>query len=166
MNLGRSRNYKCFARALAGAIRKYGRPASILTVLHPETNGKVERFFRTVKEKLPELEGMEELVRSYNEKRPRMSLNLDVIETPIRRSSGRCQSRGRSSTRNQGRHTMPRRAWRRGRTRFGMVQWKHPMFVAPSPKKQTVTLSSFFNLGPNARPAAAGIPASTMRRSP
>ena len=103
---------------LKEAVKKYGRPASILTdrgpqfyaneseerergltvfeqhlmeneirqilsrVLHPMTNGKVERFFRTVKEKLPEFRGVDELVEWYNEKRPHMSLNMEVIETP------------------------------------------------------------------------------------
>jgi len=104
---------------LKEAIRRYGRPASILTdrgtqfyaseteerekganaferyllengirqvlsrVMHPQTNGKVERFFRTVKEKLPEFEGsVYELVEWYNMVRPHMSLNVDVIETP------------------------------------------------------------------------------------
>ncbi|MDG6909270.1 MAG: DDE-type integrase/transposase/recombinase [Nitrososphaerota archaeon] len=51
-------------------------------VMHPMTNGKVERFFRTVKDKLPEFGSIEELIRWYNEKRPHMSLNLEVIETP------------------------------------------------------------------------------------
>ena len=103
---------------LREAVKKYGKPASILTdrgtqfyaneseerergltvfelylmeneirqilsrVLHPMTNGKVERFFRTVKEKLPEFRGVDELVEWYNEKRPHMSLNMEVIETP------------------------------------------------------------------------------------
>jgi putative transposase len=103
---------------LKEAIKKYGRPASILTdrgvqfyaieaddrlrgltvfekylieseirqvlsrVMHPQTNGKVERFFRTVKDKLHEFGSLEELMWWYNEKRPHMSLNLDVIETP------------------------------------------------------------------------------------
>ena len=52
-------------------------------VMHPQTNGKVERFFRTVKEKLPEFEGdVDGLVEWYNTVRPHMSLNLDAIETP------------------------------------------------------------------------------------
>ena len=52
-------------------------------VMHPMTNGKVERFFRTVKDKLPEFDGnVEELMKWYNEVRPHMSLNLDAIETP------------------------------------------------------------------------------------
>jgi len=103
---------------LMEAIKKYGKPASILTdrgtqfyaaetddrlrgltaferyliendirqvlgrVSHPQTNGKVERFFRTLKEKLPEFGSLEELIWWYNEKRPHMSLNLEIIETP------------------------------------------------------------------------------------
>ncbi len=103
---------------LKEAIRRYGKPAAILTdrgtqfyaneaeerekgltvferylieneirqilsrVSHPQTNGKVERFFRTVEEKLPEFNGVDELVEWYNEVRPHMSLNLDIIETP------------------------------------------------------------------------------------
>ena len=52
-------------------------------VNHPQTNGKVERFFGTVKAKLPRFLGdVDGLVRWYNEVRPHMSLNLDVIETP------------------------------------------------------------------------------------
>jgi putative transposase len=51
-------------------------------VMHPQTNGKVERFFRTVKEKLREFGSVEELMWWYNEVRPHMSLNLDVVETP------------------------------------------------------------------------------------
>lgn len=51
-------------------------------VSHPQTNGKVERFFRTVKEKLSEFDTIDQLLGWYNEKRPHMSLNLDAIETP------------------------------------------------------------------------------------
>jgi putative transposase len=105
---------------LKDAVRKYGKPASILTdrgvqfyaveaddrlrgltvfekylieneirhvlgrVSHPQTNGKVERFFRTVKDKLDRFDGVGELIEWYNMTRPHMSLNLDVIETPYR----------------------------------------------------------------------------------
>ena len=51
-------------------------------VHHPQTNGKVERFFRTAGEKIHEFGSVEELVVWYNSKRPHMSLNLDAIETP------------------------------------------------------------------------------------
>ncbi|MGH9919711.1 MAG: DDE-type integrase/transposase/recombinase [Nitrososphaerales archaeon] len=103
---------------LKEAIRKHGKPASILTdrgiqfyateseekakgstvferylveneirhilarVSHPQTNGKVERFFKTVKDKLDGFESVDELVEWYNTVRPHMSLNLDIIETP------------------------------------------------------------------------------------
>jgi len=51
-------------------------------VSHPQTNGKVERFFRTVKDKRGFFRSIDELMEWYNVTRPRMSLNLDVIETP------------------------------------------------------------------------------------
>ena len=53
-------------------------------VSHPQTNGKVERFFRTVKDKLDRFESVGELMEWYNMTRPHMSLNLEVIETPYR----------------------------------------------------------------------------------
>jgi putative transposase len=105
---------------LKEAVRKHGKPASILTdrgvqfyaveagdrlkgltvferyliengirqvlgrVSHPQTNGKVERFFKTVKDKLPRFGSVDQLIRWYNMTRPHMSLNLDIIETPYR----------------------------------------------------------------------------------
>jgi putative transposase len=51
-------------------------------VAHPQTNGKVERFFRTVKDKLNWIENIDALIEWYNMTRPHMSLNLDIIETP------------------------------------------------------------------------------------
>jgi putative transposase len=53
-------------------------------VSHPQTNGKVERFFRTVKDKLGRFESVDELMEWYNMRRPHMSLDLDTIETPYR----------------------------------------------------------------------------------
>ena len=54
-------------------------------VSHPQTNGKVERFFGTVKRKLPRFDNdLDTLMTWYNMKRPHMSLNLDEIETPYR----------------------------------------------------------------------------------
>jgi len=47
-----------------------------------ETNEKLERFFRTVDEKIHRFNGIDELIRWYNVKRPHMSLNLKMIETP------------------------------------------------------------------------------------
>ena len=49
---------------------------------HPWTNGKVERLFRTVKDKLGRFKSVDALMQWYKMTRPHMSLNLDVIETP------------------------------------------------------------------------------------
>ena len=51
-------------------------------VNHPQTNGKVERFFGTVKGKMGEFETIGDLIEWYNMKRPHMSLNMEVIKTP------------------------------------------------------------------------------------
>ena len=51
-------------------------------VSHPQTNGKVERFFKTVKDKLDRFKSIDELIEWYNMTRPHMSLNLEIIETP------------------------------------------------------------------------------------
>jgi putative transposase len=54
-------------------------------VQHPQTNGKIERFFRTVEEKLPKFNNnIDALMEWYNYRRPHMSLNLEVIETPYK----------------------------------------------------------------------------------
>ena len=53
-------------------------------VSHPQTNGKVERFFKTVKDKLDRFKSIDELIVWYNVTRPHMSLNLEIIETPYR----------------------------------------------------------------------------------
>jgi transposase InsO family protein len=49
---------------------------------HPKTNGKIERFFRTVDDKQKFFTSIDELIEWYSMKRPHMSLNLDIIETP------------------------------------------------------------------------------------
>lgn len=49
---------------------------------HHQTNGKIERFFRTVDDKRKFFTRINDLIEWYNLKRPHMSLNLDIIETP------------------------------------------------------------------------------------
>ena len=51
-------------------------------VQHPQTNGKIERFYRTVEEKIHRFSDLDELIHWYNMKSPHMSLNLTMIETP------------------------------------------------------------------------------------
>ncbi|MEM2870643.1 MAG: integrase core domain-containing protein [Thermoplasmata archaeon] len=60
-------------------------------VKHPQTGGKVERVFGTIKSKLrarwpdgeKEFENLDEIIVWYNTDKPHMSLNLDRAETPI-----------------------------------------------------------------------------------
>ena len=51
-------------------------------VNHPQTNGKIERFYGTLKDKARYFETLDEFVEWYNHKRPHMSLNLEELETP------------------------------------------------------------------------------------
>ena len=52
-------------------------------VHHPQTNGKIERFYETFQSKIQHFNSMEEFVIWYNTKRPHMSLNWDQLETPV-----------------------------------------------------------------------------------
>ena len=50
---------------------------------HPQTNGKLERFFRTLEEELPYYDSMDEYIGYYNEKRLHFSLDIDHGQTPL-----------------------------------------------------------------------------------
>lgn len=52
-------------------------------VHHPQTNGKIERFYETFQSKISYFESIEQFIMWYNTKRPHMSLNWDELETPI-----------------------------------------------------------------------------------
>ncbi|MCC7573918.1 MAG: integrase core domain-containing protein, partial [Candidatus Methanofastidiosum sp.] len=64
------------------ALRELGIEHILSGVSHPQTNGKIERFFGTLEQKLKYFKSIEEFMNFYNKKRPHMSLNLDVLETP------------------------------------------------------------------------------------
>ncbi len=49
---------------------------------HPQTNGKLERFYGEVERKSHLFKDIHELTDWYKNIRPNMSLNLDVLETP------------------------------------------------------------------------------------
>jgi len=51
-------------------------------VNHPQTNGKIERFFRLMEQKLRLFDSIDELVSRYNYVKPHMTLNFDELETP------------------------------------------------------------------------------------
>jgi len=49
---------------------------------HPQTNGKIERFFGLMEQKLHLFDSVEEFIYWYNYVKPHMSLNFDELETP------------------------------------------------------------------------------------
>ncbi len=49
---------------------------------HPQTNGKIERFFATFQAKVHFFATIDEFMKFYNFKRPHMSLDFDNLETP------------------------------------------------------------------------------------
>ncbi|MGC8662049.1 MAG: DDE-type integrase/transposase/recombinase [Nitrososphaeria archaeon] len=51
-------------------------------IQHPQTNGKVERFFGSMQVKLNMFGSIGEYIKWYNTKRPHMSLDWDNLETP------------------------------------------------------------------------------------
>ena len=51
-------------------------------VNHPQTNGKIERFFSTINQKMHFFSNIDECILWYNEERPHMSLDWDNLETP------------------------------------------------------------------------------------
>jgi len=53
-------------------------------VNHPQTNGKVERFYGTVQQKMRFFESLDELMRWYNEVKPHLSLRFEDLETPAK----------------------------------------------------------------------------------
>jgi putative transposase len=52
-------------------------------VKHPQSNGKAERAFRTIKRLIGERGSLEAAVRFYNEERPHMSLENGHLRTPL-----------------------------------------------------------------------------------
>jgi len=51
-------------------------------VNHPQTNGKMERWFLTYKQHRDRFDNLDEFVYWYNYKKPHMSLNFNKAETP------------------------------------------------------------------------------------
>lgn len=51
---------------------------------HPQTNGKLERFFRSVEDEIWHYESMSAYIEYYNEERLHFSLDIDNYQTPLR----------------------------------------------------------------------------------
>ena len=52
-------------------------------VNHPQTNGKLERFYGVYEQKRHQFRSIDEYVHWHNEVKPHMSLNIETLETPI-----------------------------------------------------------------------------------
>jgi len=52
-------------------------------VNHPETNGKLERFYGVYEQKQHQFKSIDEYVHWHNEVKPHLSLNIEALETPI-----------------------------------------------------------------------------------
>ena len=117
------------AGILDESVRKYGRPASILTdngspfttnpdalkntptpfehylmkhkirhtlsrVHHPQTNGKIEKFFDIFERKVKFFNSIDEFMEWYNTVRPHGALNLEQMETPVEAYYARMPPKG------------------------------------------------------------------------
>ena len=54
----------------------------VARINHPQTNGKIERFFGLMEQKAHLFDSVDEFVSWYNYVKPHMSLNFDELETP------------------------------------------------------------------------------------
>jgi len=52
-------------------------------VNHPQTNGKLERFYGVYEQKHHQFKSIDEYVQWHNELKPHLSLNIEILETPI-----------------------------------------------------------------------------------
>ena len=52
-------------------------------VNHPQTNGKLERFYGVYDQKKHQFKSIDEYVQWHNEIKPHLSLNFEALETPI-----------------------------------------------------------------------------------
>jgi len=52
-------------------------------VNHPQTNGKLERFYGIYEQKQHQFKSIDEYAHWHNQIKPHMSLNFEALETPI-----------------------------------------------------------------------------------
>jgi putative transposase len=63
-------------------LEKNGIKQILCRIKHPQSNGKVEKFFDLYQNKRSLLKTKEDFIAWYNEVRPHRSLNFEVLETP------------------------------------------------------------------------------------
>ena len=65
-----------------GFLDENGIRQILCRIKHPQSNGKVEKFFDLYKNKRSLFKTRQEFIAWYNEVRPHRSLNFEVLETP------------------------------------------------------------------------------------
>ena len=65
-------------------LEAHGIDHILARVNHPQTNGKLERFFYTLETEMGHFSLVADFVGYYNEKRLHFSLDIDNGETPLR----------------------------------------------------------------------------------
>ena len=64
-------------------LAEHGIKHLLCRVNHPQTNGKLERFYGVYEQKQHQFKSVEEYVHWHNEVKPHLSLNIETLETPI-----------------------------------------------------------------------------------
>jgi putative transposase len=76
----------CNVNGESSKFREFLKSRNIKQILcrvkHPQSNGKIERWFRTYKRHRKDFGNKEDFVKWYNEVRPHRSLRFDILETP------------------------------------------------------------------------------------
>ena len=73
---------------------------------HPQTNGNLERFHRSIEEEIFHYESLSRYIEYYNERRLHFSLDIDNYETPLKAFfTKRQQKRSGKKTQNGWRQT-------------------------------------------------------------
>ena len=97
-----SDNGSCFVGMRKGNPKGYWKPTAFEEALlgrsielinsrpyHPQTNGKLERFHRTIEEEIGHYESLPEYIEYYNERRFHFSLDIANYETPLKAFSAK-----------------------------------------------------------------------------
>ena len=56
---------------------------NLCRVNHPQTNGKLERFYGVYEQKQHQFKSIDEYVQWHNTIKPHLSLNFEALETPV-----------------------------------------------------------------------------------
>jgi putative transposase len=64
-------------------LAEHGIKHLLCRVNHPQTNGKLERFYGVYEQKQHQFKSVDEYVHWHNEVKPHLSLNIETLETPI-----------------------------------------------------------------------------------